>query len=86
MHYVSLNLFRDAYISKMDTDLCYQLKINNDEKRKLTLKDNPKHDGTIYDMQIWIWKNPKAYLIEINLLIRYENRHHSIYTLIQTVN
>ena len=36
-------------IFQMATDLCYQLKINNDENRKLTFKDNTKHDvdGTI---------------------------------------
>ena len=50
MHYVSLNLFQDAYISKMATDLCYQLKINNAENRKLTLKHNQKHDQTISHM------------------------------------
>ena len=31
-------------IFQMATDLCYQLKINNDENRKLTFKDNTKHD------------------------------------------
>ena len=46
----------------MATDLCYQLKINNDENRKLSLKinndenrkltfkHNPKHGQTIYYM------------------------------------
>ena len=50
MLYVSLNLFRDAYISKMATDLCCQLKIYNGESQKLTLKHNPKTDQIIYYM------------------------------------
>ena len=86
MHYVSLNLFQDAYISKMATDLCYQLKINNAENRKLTLKHNQKHDQTISHMQIRIWKNAKAYLIEINLLIKDMKTDIIPYTPIQTVN
>ena len=28
----------------MATDLCYQLKINNDKNQKLTLTHKPKHD------------------------------------------
>ena len=39
MCYVSLNLFRDAYILKMARDICYQLKINNGKKMEVDIEN-----------------------------------------------
>ena len=50
----------------------------------MTLKHDPKHGRTIYYMQIQIWKNAKAYLIEINLLIKDMKTDIIPYALIQT--